>query len=354
MSTDSKLDDIDNLSHEELVALEDSLIEGEETGGEDAAEQNQTVVDKSESDSDDSAGTEGEQPAGGEDAAEPEVSIQDGEPATGNSEEDDPVKHISPPSKWAAERQRRRELKAELDAAREKAAMAEQMEAELAELKDKLNWIEQTVERKGIDLPDGPMEAFSDENINEIRDEYGDELADMMAAAAMIIKRQGGDNPGKAMPDPEPEPAPGEKETTSAAQPNDEMVNRAISEAIESNDDLSYWREKSPALWKLAVEKDDQLLKDPEYQKLSFEERFEKVVTEVKQDIKGGTGKAQPDQAEMPDSLTGAQGAAPAVNDNNNNALNKILSTDDPDKQLELYNRLSESERDEVDKALNI
>ena len=140
-----------------------------------------------------------------------------------------------------------------------------------------------------------------------------------------------------------------------AAQPATEtQVDPLLLKAIDENDELSYWQENSKPLWSKAIAMDSALLADPEYAKLSYSERFVKVVESVKAEVtKGATpGKLDTKVDDPPESLSGSGGIAPIPD--NNDALTRVLAAPNPEAQLKIYNALPQDDKDKVDMALNI
>lgn len=274
-------------------------------------------------------------------------------PAAVQPPAEDLTKHISPPSKWAAERHEKRQLQRDLEETKAKAEKAEVLEGELGKLRADFDFLKTAIEQGGIKLPNNPAnpaEAFTPEKIEAIRNEFGDDMADMMVAASAILKTQ-------AIP-PAPAPrtqAPPTPATPAATPPPAQQVDPSLLKAIDDNDELSYWQEHSPALWQRAVAKDAELLNDKSYASLSYQGRFAKVVESVKNDVvTGATGKppaGQQGEDLPPTSLTGAPGVGSQTN---NSALSQFESIADPVKQMAFYNGLPVAKRDEIDKALGI
>lgn len=265
---------------------------------------------------------------------------------------DDLTKHISPPSKWAAERHEKRQLQRDLEETKAKAEKAEVLEGELGKLRADFDFLKTAITQGGIKMPNNPAnpaEAFTPEKIEEIRNEFGDELADMMVAASAILKTQVVPPTPASQAQPPPAPAP------AAVPPPATQVDPNLLKAIDDNDELSYWQEHSPALWQRAVAKDAEMLSDKSYASLSYQDRFAKVVESVKNDVvTGATGKppaGQQDGDLPPTSLTGAPGVGSQTN---NSVLSQFESIADQAKQIAFYNALPVAKRDEIDKALGI
>jgi hypothetical protein len=263
--------------------------------------------------------------------------------------EDEITKHVSPPSKWAEDRRAKRDLQTQLDEVTAQAAKSDGLETELGEVKAQLDWMKTAIQSKGLDLPSAPIDVFNDEKIEEVRSEFGDELADMLKATAVMLAKQ---NPAVVTPDViKPDtPAPVAEVIAPVAAP---VADPALMKAIDDNDELAYWKENSQPLWDKAVATDASLLLDPAYAGLPYAERFAKVVEAVKLEV---TTKATPEQkseeGKPPESLSDSGGVAPTPI--SNDVLEKILSADNPDAQLKIYDSLSQAQKDEVDKALNI
>jgi hypothetical protein len=300
----AEIDEIREMTPEQMQALEDKMVADEAV-----------------------AATEGSAPKEVETPKEP--------PAETPPEED-LTKHIAPPSKWAAERHAKRELQRQLEETKAKAEKAEVLENEVGQLKTELEQIKAAIQDKGIISKSfDPAAVFTDEKIEEIRNEFGDELADMLKATSEILK------------------ASTKPEVVTVTQPEaNPTVDPDLLKAIDNNDELSYWRENSPALWARAVAKDDELLAVPEYAQLSYPERFAKVVELVKNEVMEGAKRPDETTAEMPPSLSGAPGVP--SQSTGTNALDRMLAIDDSKAQMKFYNSLPEKQRDEIDRALNI
>lgn len=317
-----KVEEMDGMSQEELEALEDKVVEADaelESEPEESGDP-EPKVDEPE------AKTE-----------EPETKVEEPEKPEFKpvAEEDDVVKHISPPSKWAAQRQALRESKAAI-------AEAERAKQEVETLRQELEWLKSQAMSKGVDTAIKPEQVLSPERISAVREEYGDELADMFQAVRNL---QGVKTPAESSEQPK-QPS----NTTESRTANTDAMNAAIAD----NDELSYWQEHSGKLWDRAVEVNEMYLRDPEYVKLSFPDRFHYVVERVKKEVleeaKTTAPTAQPDPSVPPESLSGA-GSAPTVE--NKEIVDKILSAS-PEEQTKMYHNLSEAERDKLDEALGI
>ena len=263
------------------------------------------------------------------------------------AKDEDLTKHIAPPSKWAAECHAKKELQRQLEETQAKAAKADVLESTVNQLKDELTAIKTAIQDKGIKLPGSvkdPAAAFTPEKMEEIRTEFGDELADMIE----ILKAQA-IKPAAPATTGQPETA-----VKPPAQTRTEEVDPELLKAIEANDELSYWQENSPALWSRAVAKDGEMLTDPAYAKLPYADRFAKVVESVKNDIMQGATKpgAQAGNAPPAPSLSGAGGVP--IPSNGNDPLSQMEAITDPAKQMAFYNSQPQKVRDEIDKALGI
>jgi len=351
MAPNIEVEKLEDMSQEELMSLED------ETAGADGDEPGETPP-ASEPKSPDQPADKGATPEdGGEEgdgAKSPDEPAADPDTDPPDGGDEDLTKHVSPPSKWAEERRAKRELKTKLEAAEGQAAKNEGLEQELTDVKSQLEWMKTAIQSKGVELPESPLDVFSEERLTEVRDEYGDELADMFQATAAILQKNAGSSapvPAKATPEVKPEATPA---ATPAAEPAAApQVDEAMMEAIDSNDDLAYWRENSAPLWEKAVATDNKLLADPATAKLSYEERFAKVVQMVKEEVTSNASEGvDTPSGKPPESLSGSGGETPQVN--NNDALTKILATDNPVDQMKMYDKLSQDQKDEVDKALDI
>lgn len=353
--------DLEGLSLEELEALEDAdaaaiaaAPEGEEP--EFVIPDDGKTLDKDESDNDEQGTQESastEEPGEGDQPTGDKVQTPD--------DVEDVVKHVSPPSKWAAERARKRELQSELEIAKEETAVkTTEMETELTKLKGELKAIKDSLKVEGITFKDEvDANAFSEEKLAEIRDEFGDELADMMEAASKVIKQR---EAGPSTPTPaQAETDSGQGKTTPQGDPVDDP---AFNKALEGNESLAWWRslynpdnpnDPKNSLWDKAVAQDKVFLDDPEYTKLSYEDRFKKVVKVVSEEVETNakTGKdGGGDTYSLPPSLSGGNGLA--RNDGSMEPVDKVLAADTPEKQMEIYKNLSEADRDKVDIALDI
>lgn len=310
-----KVEDMDGMSQEELVALEDKTVadDAEEKVEEVVKEPVETITPKAE-----------------EPPPVETVKVED-EPVPTPELEDDITKHISPPSKWAAQRQALRESKVVL-------AKAETMQTANDSLTAEVEWLKSQLTSKGADAALSPADLLSPEKIAAVREEHGDELADMFQAVSAIQ--------GVKQPVVEPTPSKVEEPVKTS--------DTEMDDAISNNDELSYWQQKSPELWDRAVAMNDAYLKDPSYVKLSYEERFYHVVNKVKADVveeaKSKAPKTPDPSGEPPNSLSGA-GSSPTATEKS--SVDKVLEAT-PEEQTKLYNSLSEAEREKVDVALGI
>ena len=345
---------LDGMTQSELEALEDETVAADGENPDDATPASEPAkpADPPVKDA---------EPAAGEKEGEGGEAKSTDEPEADPVVDDELVKHVSPPSKWAEDRRAKRELSTRLDEAETKAARADVLEEELTTIKAELDWMKTAIQAKGVTLPETPLEVFSEDRITEIRDEFGDELADMFQGTAAILQKQvDAKAPAKVDSDTKAEPAPAAAAAATpapaapVAQPATEtQVDPLLLKAIDENDELSYWQENSQPLWDKAIAMDSALLADPGYANLSYTERFAKVVESVKADVtKGAVTTPSADPNKPPESLSDSGGVAPTPN--TNDALEKILATDDPEAQMKIYSGLSQSQKDEVDKALNI
>ncbi|RLB91960.1 MAG: hypothetical protein DRH10_00590 [Deltaproteobacteria bacterium] len=339
MSNETKLEDVDldSLSQEELIKLEDEQVAADAAAGDEDNQEQQQQENRTGADETDKPTDSDEQDKGGGDDEQPEAGGDEQ-----SAVDDEVIRHVSPPKKWAAKRVKQRELKKSLEEANQRASKADDLQAEVTTLKDELASIKEIMASKGMDFPkDDDGNPFSDEKIEEIRDEYGDDLADMMAAAAEIVSSAGKQ----------------QQVDTNADKGEQEALDPDFMTAIDDNDELTYWKENSPVLWERAVKADDEFLDaDPEYQKLSYAERFKKVVESVKNDVLQNNNAKVRDSGDggndIPLSLSGSGGGL--HNTETNSAVERVLAVNDPDKQIELYNSLPEQDRDAVDIALGI
>jgi len=252
---------------------------------------------------------------------ETKTEVEDPEESVKAAEKDDITEHISPPEKWIQKRVQAR-------ANKEISAKAEALESELAEAKQRIEWLKTT----GVDVDKMPIDAMSDEKIEAAREEFGDDIADMFLAARTALAK------GPTAKSVEP--------AKSAETPQTETV-EAIETAIQGNDTLSFWREKSPELWSKAVAQNDN------YQKLSPEKRFEYVVQEVKHNVleaKKAGEKKEPEKETVftpPSSLSNV-GAAPTAKQDDS-ALGKL--GDDVGGIYERYQKMSLAEKAEIAKT---
>lgn len=273
--------------------------------------------------------------------------------------EDDEKAHISPPSKWAEQRREKRELKARADEAEEIAKAASATEQENKDLKAKLEWMTTAISAKGVDLPESPLDTFSPEKIEEVRTEFGDELADMLQGAATILKTQQINAGTSVTAQAKAEPAKVVPDVAVPAVETQQEVDQSLFKAIDDNDELSYWKSRAEdptnpnsLLWDRAIAKDNDMLKDPAFARLSYDDRFKMVVEAVKKDVMSTalpTKTTEPSGA--PDASMGSGGIAPVPD--GNSPVDKILAAT-PDNQTKLYNLMSQADKDLVDMALNI
>ena len=311
--------DLEEMSQSELENLEDEMVADEVKKIEDEPEEGEQEVKV-------------EKPTVNDEPSEDQDKDLD--------ESEDLSKHVSPPSKWAKQRQEKNDLKSQLSEATEKLKESDGLQEKYDKLEAQVDWLKTAIKRGDSNIPENPMDAFSDEKIASVREEHGDEMADMLQAAKASIVAK---NPVVDEPTVEKKPAAKEE----PAEMDTELV-----DAIEGNNELSYWRENSPKLWDMAVAADAKILADPLTTDLSYEKRFTKVVEAVKKEVmEGAKAAVKEDDKDVPDSLSG-HGAAPTIDDSS--ALEKILSTSDLDKQNDMYNSLPEKQRDEIDKALGI
>ncbi len=318
-----KVEELDGMSQKELESLEDEVVLSE-------TETPEETTDKSEAEE----SKESEK-------KEVETDTASGENLTDGDEEI--TKHISPPSKWAAQRQALRESKTLLEE-------NERINEELEELKLRASWVESQAQAKGVDTTKTPADILSPEKIANVREEYGDELADMFQAVRGLNGQGINNIPKQAVPEDQNQ-HPAQQPIPQYSVDETAEMQRAISD----NDDLSYWQQHSKALWDKAVETNEQFLKDPGYVALSFNERFQYVVNKVQSDAlelaKTTTpGKQKEDSGLPPESLSG-KGSAPTITDNN--SIDRILDAS-PADQAKIYAGLSEAERDKVDMELGI
>lgn len=359
--------DLSNLSMAELEEMEDAQVEADETGKPVEVELAADTTEEAKATDNVESKPDEEKPGKQESASTDEPGqadqpVVENEPVTGD---EDISKHVSPPSKWAAQRAAKRELQTELDQASEKAAKADVLETELMQLKGELESIKEQLEKQGISFSLEPDNAFSKEKLAEVRDEYGDELADMMeAAAAVIASKQPGEPAAehKGKTEANDGAVPREQTPSQEGKPDDYQE---LEKALDANESLVWWRslynsdnpnDPKNILWDKAVAQDKEFLNDPEYVKLSYGDRFNKVVETVSAAVErdAKSGKDGGDVAKtvvMPSSLSGNSGAARS--EGSMDALDKVLAAD-TDKQIDIYNSLSEAERDKVDMALDI
>jgi len=352
---------IDNLSQAEMEALEDKMYADEASpdAKDPAAASPEPTPAAEPAAPQKNAETGGEQPGDAKDGEDPEAKSTPADPAKEGEPDPELVKHVSPPSKWAQERHEKKELRDKLATAEEKAAKTDTLEEELSVVRGEMDWMKTAIESKGIELPSNPLETFSEEKITEIRDEFGDELADMFQATKAVLAGQStkptSTPAAKKEADPEPA-APAQPAAQPQAQPADTGPDKDLLEAISDNDELSYWQENSPALWNKAIELDGTLLQDPAYQSLPYKDRFLKVVEQVKTDVmKGAIPKKNQNQGDgkpPADTLSGAGGDTPPQT--GNSAYDRVMAASDADAQLKVYNTLSQADRDLVDQALDI
>lgn len=347
-------DQIASMSDEELQALEDKMEteSAQAEDGEEGASASDQPTQEAAPDKGDQAGDGGAKDTSTDPS---QAAADDGKKDDSSAQnEEDLSKHVSPPSKWAQQRHEQKRLKNELNEFREKAARADELEEKLGTVEQEMEWIKTAIKDKGIDLPSTPLEQFSDAKIEEVREEFGNELADMFkATAAMLAKGQAPTASQSTKAEPAPKDQEKPKDKAGAQEDTGDEVDPALLEAIDDNDELSYWRENSPGLWKKAIDMDASLLNDPAYLQKTYADRFTTVVEQVKKAVTSGV---QPpggdDGASPPGSLSGSPGVAPTQQ--SNSALDRVMAAGSEDQQLSVYNGLTETERDEVDKALGI
>ena len=309
---------IEDMSQDELIALEDQQVEDDAK----VEEEPEVTVETPEAEVEE-VKVETPDP-------DPEPVVEPEEP------KEDLTKHISPPSKWAAQRQAAREAK-------ETNTKFEAINKEYDLLKQENEWLKSQAQSKGVDTSVTPQDILSPEKIAAVREEFGDDMADMFQAVRSLqgVKTTAVDPVATEQP-----------VTTPTVTPD--ATNDAMNSAISDNDDLAYWQENSSSLWDRAVAVNQQYLRDPEYVKLPFDARFRYVVDRVKTDVVEEAKEKSPEQQAVdikpPESLSGA-GSAPTIE--NKESVDKILDMN-PDDQAKAYNSMSESERDEIDTALGI
>jgi hypothetical protein len=355
MAVEIEVEKLEGMTQAELEKLEDETVAADGENPDDVAPASQATP-KAADPAKDAEPAAGEVDKGGEaQSPKTEAGI---DPAAAPTADDDIAKHVSPPSKWAEERRAKRELSTRVEEAETKAAKTDVLQKELDDLKGELDWMKTAIQSKGVTLPETPLEVFNPEKITEIRDEYGDEIADMFQATAAILAKQAVgavSSPAPAAdPAPADPPAPAAASPAPAAAPAEPTADPALLKAIDDNDELSYWQENSAPLWAKAIAKDNEMLKDPAYASLPYAERFAKVVETVKTDVTNSAdvNLNASDPNKPPESLSDSGGIAPTPIAND--ALEKILAADDPNVQMKLYNALPQNQKDEVDKALNI
>lgn len=328
-------DKLEEMSQEDLVKLEDEVVE-----------------DDAKAELDDDAGKAGVAPGQEEKVVEDVAATVLKEQDTAGTQEgdEDLLKHVSPPSKWAQQRHHARDLETKLNEATTKLDGYDELQQSHQDLIKQVEWLKTAIKGQDADIPTSPDQAYSDEKIASVRKEYGDEMGDMLEAAkaALFSNEQ-----KPAVKDDGEEgitPAPAAK-----PQPDEQPVaDPKLLEAIDDNNELSWWREKSPPLWDKAIAVDKELLKDPAYVALPYKERFAQVVERVTTEVKAGAEQEKPLKPEdggAPIVTLSGQGSAPTLLDQG--ALDKILNAD-PAVQVTMYESLPENQRDQVDVALGI
>lgn len=348
---------LEEMSQEDLIALEDEVVAEEVNEADDNATASDPPVERlGEPAKADEVKPDKEQEVIAH-TEEGEVKSDDAKTEPVINEEE--KKHVSPPSKWAEQRRQNKELLQRAEEAEKLAAEAAATSKELEDLKADFAWMKTAITAKGVELPASPMETFSPEKIEEVRTEFGDELADMFSATATLLQKSVDNGTAKVVEDPAKKTKVEEtvEPVKTSAQTDDEQEMWA---AVQGNDDMSYWLERandkenpSPLLWERAKAKDTELSLQPEFAKLTYPERFAKVVEAVKADVMSG---ATPPVKEAKDTGPGTDmGQGGVVSSTTpNTAYDKVMAQSDPDMQMKVYEALSQDDKDLVDKQLNI
>ena len=314
--------DIDGMSDEDLLKLERKLDEEESSSGEaQEGRENKEEVD-------DPEGKE----ANAEDVKPEEESEKT--PSDGESEEDkqdDIHKDVSPPEKWIQQRVKARE-RAESEHHKD---IERSKQSDLQKELDDAKQILELMKAKGINIPSSPQDMLSEENIKDVREEYGDTVADMFLALRAII------------------PKPEEKKED-AAQPVDEgKAGEDRVAVLFQNDHLSYWFEEKPEFFdKYAVAADAELLKDPDFNKKTYSEQANAIVEKAKElalsekkPVVDPVKTAKKGGAEPPNNLGGLGGATPA--NNNKGPADKMIELAEAgrdDEAMKIYETLPDGD----------
>jgi hypothetical protein len=382
MAEENQALDLEGKSLEDLEQLEDAIVaeSGEDQGKDPNADNTPPPLmqadgekkpadppaepPKPDADPDDPplpAEAKGEGDDAGDDPPLPPAGDQ---PAAGDPEpqktEAEIREHISPPSKWAKMRHEKNELQERLTAAEAKAAEADHLKASMEQLQSEMTWMKSALAGRDVKVPTDPTTALSDERLTEIQDEFGTEMADSFRAVRALLGSKAQPpapaEPG-AQPTGEAPPAPAQGDQPAGDQPEDPEI-KAIQEAMQKNDHLMYWSEEKPELLQRAIIVDAAWLKHPQYLTLPYEKRFEMVVKQVqdeevaKQGALAATKQGGDADQDVPASLSGSGGEAPTQG--GMTPADRVLAAPTPEKQEEIYQTLTESERDQVDMELGI
>lgn len=381
MAEENQAVDLDGKSLEELEQLEDAIVadSGEDQGRDDDPVKPPPALDgktpdkptdppadppKPDADPADPplpAEAKGEGDDAGDDPPLPP--IEDQQPAAGDPEppktDAEIRQHTSPPSKWAKMRHKQTALQADLSEATAKAEKADHLEEELTKLRQDMAWMKSAMAGRDVKLPEDPTKALSDERLSEIQDEFGAEMADSFRAVRALL----GDKAQQPAPEQKAGEQPAAQGTDQPAQvqpgdqPEDPEV-AAIRTAMESNDHLMFWAEEKPELLQRAVDVDAAWLKHPSYLNLPYDKRFNLVVKQVQDEevAKHGALAEQKKEGDVnedvPASLSGSGGSAPPQG--SMTPTDRVLAAPTPEKQEEIYQTLTEPERDQVDLDLGI
>jgi len=320
-----EVDKLEGMTQEELEAMEDKAIADDASDVTDKTVVPPKKEDDPKPDTTEVADDSNDKGVKSDEVSEPEV-------------DENLQEHISPPEKWIQKRIANREAKQPQDDTGKTSEELNKVNAELLELKQQIEWLKDS----GVDVGKTPIDMLSDDKIADVRKEFGDELADMFQAVKSMQPKNVAEQQAPEKP----------KVETPAV--TEEPVNVEMETAIDNNNDLAYWRETSPSLWDKAVEKNADLLEsNPDYQKLSFDDRFKQVVESVKTDVVNEAKEKAPeakDSQSVPDSLSGSG----ASHTKTNETILDRLDNATPEEAEKIYRGLSEAERDKVDIELGI
>ncbi len=247
-----------NETPEEIEAMLDQLETDElETDEPAEPEAQTTTTDASKVDNpEESASSEDESEESGEDEQPEGVQAKDG-------------KNIIPYDVLEQQREANKQLQQELEQfkSRENDWQAKER---LLEVRNK------QLEKLGVDPEDLPENfKVTDEQLDALADDYPD-IGKVIRG--LVAKVNSFEQPGKV-----------EQSSQSQEQSN------PVADAIAGNSELSAWQKESGELWSKALEVDDQLQTDPQWQNKSLAERFAEVVKVVKEQNAQATKQQEAD-----------------------------------------------------------